>query len=232
MPKLNASYRNLFLQFAIVLGLMVAIIVVFFYGSQVILNTSNPVLTIDTGSMCIPYAGYCDGLSHPFSRTLHIGDLLFIQGINVSSLNVNYPDSDIIVFHDPRNYDRLIVHRIVGVQEKNGTLFFQTKGDGNGPISQRWPNVPSIDMYDPWGIGQGFSEELIVGKVVARVPWVGHIILFIRQNPIGLPLIIVVVFLLVVLEFILPILKNKAFKKNREALNIEMFIRRSFNRRL
>jgi hypothetical protein len=81
----------------------------------------------ETGSMCIPYDGNCDGWSHPFERTLHVGDLLIVQGVNPATLNTNYPDSDIIVFHEPGNPNRLIVHRIEAVQNINGTLIFKLK---------------------------------------------------------------------------------------------------------
>ncbi len=207
-PKQKFLHKNKFFQSAIIIGLIVAIIVVFFYGSQLVLNTPYPTLIVETGSMCIPCAASCDGWLHPFSRTLHIGDLLIIQGLKVSEINTNYPDSDIIVFHKPGDYETLVVHRIVTVQEKNGTLFFQTKGDGNVGISGCWPSQPSVSEYDPWSGGKGVPEDLIVGKVVARIPWVGFVILFIKQNPIGLPLIIILIILLIVLEYIFPILKK------------------------
>jgi hypothetical protein len=108
------------------------------------LNTAYPVLAVKSGSMCIPQDGACDGWSHPFSRTLHKGDLIIIQGVAPADLNANYPDSDIIVYHNPSNPDELIVHRIVAKIEINGTLYFSTEGDGNG--IKKWPDKP--DMID------------------------------------------------------------------------------------
>lgn len=205
--KLKKLWKNDYFQTAVIIGLIVAIVLGFFYGSQLVLNTTYPTLTVESGSMCVPNDSLCTGWSHPFDRTLHVGDILIVQGVKPKDLNVNYPNSDIIVFHEPGNPDKLIVHRIVAEQEINGKLYFQTKGDGNGLYL--WPSVPPVTEYDPWTGGQGISQDLIVGKVVARIPWFGHITLFMRQNPIGLPIVIALIILLVILEFVLPLVKEK-----------------------
>ena len=49
---------------------------------------------------------------------------------------------------------------------------------------------------------------MVVGKVVMRIPWIGHIILFMR-NSLGLPVIILLMVLLVIIEFILPLFRKK-----------------------
>jgi hypothetical protein len=86
------------------------------------------------------------------------------------------------------------VHRIVAKIEINGTLYFSTEGDGNG--IKKWPDKP--DMIDQWS---PVSQDLIVGKVVMRVPWVGHVALFMRENPYGVPIIIILAALLIIIEF-------------------------------
>jgi signal peptidase I len=205
---LRKLWKSDYVQTAVVIGIIVAVVIGFYYGSQVALNTAYPILTVETGSMCIPHDGYCDGWTHPFEGTLHIGDILIVQGVNPKDLNPNYPNSDIIVFHEPNNPDRLIVHRIAAQKEVNGKLYFQTKGDGNG-YPYLWPAVPPSKEYDPWPGGQGVSEDFVVGKVVARIPWFGHITLIIKQNPIALPIILVLIILLVSLEFVVPPLREK-----------------------
>jgi signal peptidase I len=204
---LKKTWKNEYVQTAAVVGLIVLIVFGFWYGSQLALNTNYPVLAVVSGSMCIPYDGACDGWSHPFDRTLHIGDLIIVQGVNPADLNTNYPDSDIIVFHEPGKPDELIVHRIVSVNEVNGTLYFRTKGDGNSQI--KWPNPPT--ELDPWqepnGV-QGVSQDNVVGKVIMRVPLVGHIVLLMR-NPAGILVVIILVILLVIVEFVIPIVRRK-----------------------
>ena len=201
-------WKNEYVQTAVVIGLIALAVFGFWYGSQVVLNTPYPALAVVSGSMCIPYDSACDGWSHPFARTLHIGDLIIVQGVNPADLNTNYPNSDIIVFHEPDNPDELIVHRIVAVDDINGTLYFRTKGDGNSAV--KWPNTPSPSEYDPWQTNgvPGVRQDLVVGKVVMRIPWLGHVVLFMR-NSVGLPIVIALIIIIVIIEFILPLLREK-----------------------
>jgi signal peptidase I len=211
----NRWWKNEYVQTAIVIGLIALAVFGFWFGSQVVLNTTYPALAVVSGSMCIPYDGACDGwlsVSHPFARTLHKGDLIIVQGVNPEDLNINYPDSDIIVFHQPGDPSDLIVHRIVAVDEVDGTLYFRTKGDGNSLT--KWPATPSIQEYDPWKTDSvpGVREDLVVGKVVMRIPWVGHVVLFMR-NSVGLPIVAALIIIIVMLEFILPLIKKKPAKQ-------------------
>lgn len=210
---LKRLWKKDYFQTAVSIGLIIAIVAGVFYGSKLILNTDYPILTVESGSMCIPYDALCDGWSHPFDRTLHVGDVLIIQRVNPAELNANYPYSDIIVFHKPGSSDgTLIVHRIVSVQEINGKLYFHTKGDGNG---DKWPNNPT-NGEDPWIVPQ----DKVEGKVVGRIPWIGNITLLIRSNSWALPLVIVLILIIVFVEFVRPLMKNK---KNLENGKIQSF---------
>ncbi len=207
--KLKRLWRNEYAQTAIVIGLIAIAVFGFWFGLQTALNTPYPVLAVESGSMCVPHGMWCAGwasLDHPFERTLHTGDLILIQGINPADLNVNYPNSDIIVFHRPTNPNELIVHRIISKQEINGTLYFKTKGDGNG---NKWPETPAYGS-DTWtGYPNGVPQELVIGKVIMRVPWVGHLALLMRAS-VGIPLVIFAIVLLVIVEFVWPLLQRKA----------------------
>jgi len=206
IANLKKLWKNEYIQTVVVIGLIALAVFGFWFGSQAVLNTPYPALAVVSGSMCISQNGACDGWTHPFSHTLHIGDLIIVQGINPQDLNADYPDSDIIVFHKPRDPEELIVHRIVTTEERDGTLYFYTKGDGNG--FNKWPATPERNEYDPWNGGNGVPEDLVVGKVVMRIPWVGHIVLFMR-NSIGLPVVIALIILIVVVEFVFPLLRGK-----------------------
>jgi signal peptidase I len=200
---LKKLWKNEYVQTAVIVGLIVLIVLGFWYGAQIALNTPDPALAVVSGSMCIPQDAQCDGWTHPFARTLHIGDLIIIQGVNPADLSADYPNSDIIVFHKPTDPSDLIVHRIVAKEvSENGTIYFWTKGDGNGI---RWPSTPSTAEHDPWG---KISQDQVVGKVVMRIPWLGHIILFMR-NSVGLPIIIALIILLLIVEFIVPLFRGK-----------------------
>lgn len=196
--------KNEYVQTAIIIGLIVLIVLGFWFSVQMLLNTPYPALAVITGSMCIPQDAECNGWTHPFARTLHIGDLIIIQGVNPADLNADYPNSDIIVFHKPTDPDELIVHRIAAKEVgEDGTIYFYTKGDGN-PVN-KWPNTIRPSEYDPWG---KVSENLVVGKVIMRIPWLGHAILFMR-NSVGMPLIIALMAVLVIIEFVVPLLRKK-----------------------
>jgi signal peptidase I len=207
--KLKKLWKNEYIQTATIISLIILIFFSLWYGSTLILNNPNPIVVVPTGSMCIPYDGTCDGFGHPFDRTLHVGDLLILQGVSAKDYKTDYPNSDIIVFHQPQNPDELIVHRIVSAEATDGVIYFRTKGDGNS--FDKWPTTPQPTEYDPWAIPpsqKGVSQDLVVGKVILRIPWLGHIVLFMR-TPAGLVLVVVLVALLLIIEFVLPVLRKK-----------------------
>jgi signal peptidase I len=200
-------WRNDYSQTIIIIGLIMAVVFGFWYGSQLVLNTEiPPMLAVESGSMCIPYDSQCDGWSHPFDHTLHIGDLVIIQGVNPKDLNINYPNSDIIVFHKPGNPSTLIVHRIAAkIVGTDGTLYFYTKGDGNPPV--KWP--ATLASYDSWG---PVSEHDIVGKVIMRIPWIGHISLtmhHLTENYSVVPIIVTLIIMLIIIELVGPVIRQK-----------------------
>lgn len=219
---------------------MVAAVFGFWYGSQAILHTKTPpFFIVSSGSMCIPYDRVCDGWSHPFARTLHVGDLIVIQGVDPKTLNANYPNSDIIVFQDPINPTGVpIVHRITSEILENGTLYFFTKGDGNPPVT--WPNTvetytPDLGWYNPNyyndhpNIPRGsVPQEYVLGKVVMRIPWLGWITIYTEQLQgwlakhdlnVGVPIIAILIALLVIVEFIVPLIRRK--KKAAETIPVQ-----------
>ena len=161
------------------------------------------------------------GLSifHPFDRTLSIGDIIVVQGVNTKDLNTNYPNSDIIIFHSPIDGE-LIVHRIIATETVNGVTYYQTKGDGNG-YPDTWPQTPTSGL-DPWDSNNppGVPQNLVVGKVIMRIPWFGWITLFMRGNSLGLPIIIALILLLVILEFVIPIIRGDN-KKSKQQNNMQ-----------
>jgi signal peptidase I len=217
-------WRNDYFKSAVVIGVIVALVFGFFFGLQFVLNTPVPLRVVESGSMCVPYDGLCDGWSHPFDQTLHVGDIILIQGVNPADLNTNYPNSDIIVYENPTDPSATpIVHRIVAVENVNGTLYFQTKGDGNGGDGYKWPTVPSVGEYDShtlWTTGEGVPQNLVVGKVVMRIPWFGWITVFMRSNSWGLPVIVALIVLLIVVEFVVPIIRGKKEQPQPQQQNI------------
>jgi hypothetical protein len=209
----KSVWRNEYFKSAVVIGLIIAVVLGVFFTIEFGLGTSVPIRVVESGSMCVPYDSTCDGWSHPFAQTLHKGDIIIIQKVNPADLNANYPNSDIIVYENPNDPSSTpIVHRIVSEHVVNGTLYFQTKGDGNG--ADKWPNTPSPQEYDDGNIWnnnhQGVPQNLVIGRVVMRIPYFGWVTLFLRGNSWGLPLVIGLIMLLVLLEFIIPIIRKQS----------------------
>jgi signal peptidase I len=217
-------WKNDYFKTVVAMVLIVAIVLSSFYGLKVALNvTYGPVVVVESGSMCVPY-GY-DGcvdwksLDHPFAPTLHTGDVIIIQGVNPKDLKTNYPNSDIIVFYAPNEPKGVpVIHRIIGVTNVNGTLYFQTKGDGNG---NPYPQTPTSNL-DPWDSNNppGIPQSLVVGKVVMRIPWFGWLSLIMQKSNWGIPVIVALIILLVIIEFVIPVIREQS-KKSAQQNKIE-----------
>jgi len=179
---------------------IVGIVFGFWYGTRLVLNTDYPMLAVASGSMSIGYGQADDGWSHPFERTLHVGDLIVVEGVKPEDIyaapfNASGRSGDIIVFHS-LYADELIVHRAIEKTVVNGTVVsFVTKGDANPGPDQ---SIPASSM---------------VGKVILRVPWIGHLALYMR-NSTGILLIVMLIIILIVVEFILPIMTGKKTDNN------------------
>jgi len=193
---LTRLWKNEYFQTAVMILLILSVVFGFWYGSRLVLNTEYPMLAVASGSMHLPRSTDCDGWSHPFGPSLHTGDLIIIQGVNVSDIyaapyNETGGSGDILVFR-ATDRDELIVHRAVGKTIVNGQTFFITQGDHNltpGPYS---PTPASS----------------VIGKVVMRIPWLGHVALYMR-NSTGIFIVIALIIVLIVIEFVLPTITGK-----------------------
>lgn len=189
---LKRLWKNEYFKTAVMIIFVIAIFFGFWFGSQIVLSTPYPALAVASGSMCILPGSYCDGWSHPFEPTLHVGDLIIVQGVNPEGIKAaSYPDGDIIVFHQPYADGELIVHRAIKKQIIDNKIFFKTKGDGNAS--------PDSTLV---------SEDRVVGKVVLRIPWVGHISLL-MNNSFGILIIALLLIILIIAEFIIPALSSE-----------------------
>ena len=93
--------------------------------------------------------------------TLEHGDLLFVKAVDIGDLHVG----DIVVFRRPGTGE-LVVHRVYKiVRGPGGEVLLRTKGDNN-------------ERPDRWLVG----EDELIGKVVYRLPAVGKVVLFVREN--------------------------------------------------
>ncbi len=147
-------------------------------------------------SLCL-YCGTSTPLLVVVSRsmepTLHVGDLIIVKWKDPALIQVG----DIIVFHCPLDYNKLIVHRVIEVENRSGKYYFITKGDNN-PVSD----------YGLWG---EIPEDLVVGVVIGKVPYVGYVVIF-AKTPAGTVVIVAIIVVLIVSSFF-----EKEEKKEGEA---------------
>ncbi|HEX9678035.1 signal peptidase I [Nitrososphaera sp.] len=124
--------------------IVVAGVAIVWLGLRVAFDTNNPFYVVSSNSM-VP--------------TLEVNDVLVVRdGGSWSKLKVG----DIIVFDRPDGEDRVIVHRIVNIDEgTNGERTVRTKGDAN-PAS-----IPGTDYP--------IREENYIGIVVYVMPGAGLI---------------------------------------------------------
>jgi len=217
---LRTPWKKDVIKTIITLALIPIIIIGFWAALPRALNTDVfPLFVVISPSMCIPKED-CSVFSHTFERTLHVGDLIVIQGVDAKDLKTNYPNSDIIVFRNPTvpvdDPKANIVHRIIDAVEVDGKLYFHTKGDGNN-YPNVWPQEPqnrdnwSSSVEDPNSTYDGaISEDYIYGKVVMRIPWIGSIAMQSQKNS-TIPIILgVIIVLIIIFEFILPLIRKRS----------------------
>jgi signal peptidase len=195
--KFKELWNNEYFKTGLMLVITLIAVFAFWFGSRAALATEYPFLAVASGSM---------------RPTLQVGDLIIVQGIsNFSEVHAApykaNPPGDIIVFHSPKSPEDLIVHRAVNKFEYNNEWYIITKGDANQGIDP-W----IVTLENGTTVRGAVPEDKIVGKVIGVVPWLGNIALNI-QKPLGLFIIAVLLFVLIVMEFILPLIFQKEGKE-------------------
>lgn len=192
MEKLKRLWKNEYFQTVLMVALVIIIVFGFWNGLAYVLGTPYPMVAVEGASMCTLPGSYCDGWTHPFERTLHNGDLVILRKVNPKDIHVG----DIIVYRN--NMGDFVIHRVVEkAHGPNNTLIFTTRGDGN------FHNDSPI------------SENAVIGRFVCRIPWLGHIALFMRNS--FFAFILIAIIILLIFELILPILIGEGGEKGKEA---------------
>lgn len=216
LKKLTEAHKKRFLKVLIFLMATVLGFLGFWFALRVALNTEYPIMPVSSGSMCV-FQPNCDDLTHPFDPTLHVGDLIIVQGVDARSVRDAYPDSDVLVFSFPKGDayqdSGLTITRVIKKEERNDVIYFRTKGDGEG--IHIWPETPDVSECDRWydyrenyTCNGMISEKLLVGKVVFRIPWIGYVALF-MQTSAGVFMIVVLIIIILIVEFAIPAFISK-----------------------
>jgi len=200
-------WKNEYFRTVVMILIIVVVVLGFWYGLRWGLHTDFPVLAVASGSMSLPKGVPDPGWAGPFSRTLHTGDLIVVEGVSASDIHPGQaPVGDILVFHVSPGSDELIVHRAIGETTIGGTVYFITQGDANnapGPPDN--PGLPAgaVPISD------------VVGKVVMRVPWFGYVALDMR-NSTGILLIVILIIIFIVVESVVSEVGQKKTDKNEK----------------
>ncbi len=142
-------------------------IAIIWIGLRVAFGTENPFYVVSSGSM-IP--------------NLEIFDVIVVQGhVNFDQLKIG----DIIVFNRPDGHDKVIVHRVAEILNKD-PLVIRTKGDAN-PGS-----IPGTDFP--------ITKGDYIGKVVYVIPQIGYVTRILTP-PINYIIIAVIVGIMLVKQF-------------------------------
>ena len=123
-------------------------------------------------------------LSGSMESNINIGDLVIVKETNVSDIK----KEDIIAF---RKDDIVITHRVIDTVEKDGSIYFKTKGDNNNTADEAL-----------------VSENDLEGKYVFKIAGLGSVLLFFAK-PLGMLIIILVIFLLALIVYIIKFKNNK-----------------------
>jgi signal peptidase len=142
-------------------------IAIIWIGLRVAFGTENPFYVVSSGSM-IP--------------NLNIYDVIVVQGhVSFDQLKVG----DIIVFNRPIIHDKVIVHRVAEILNKD-PLVIRTKGDAN-PGS-----IPGTDYP--------ITKGDYIGKVEYVIPQIGYVTRILTP-PINYIIIAVIVGIMLVKQF-------------------------------
>lgn len=112
---------------------------------------------------------FYDVLTGSMSPTIKPGSLIVVKEIDDTEIK----EGDIITFKG-NSTSNITTHRVVEVIEENKNIKFQTKGDAN-------------DVLDPMLI----DGNLLVGKVVFDIPYMGQVMSFINQYRVVIVILII-----------------------------------------
>jgi signal peptidase I len=168
---------------------MLAVVFGFWYGTQLVLNTQYPALAVVSTSM-LP--------------TLNVGDVVIIQGVPITQIKANYTTGDIVVFINPYDSNQRIVHRAVNIEKQGDDYFITTVGDNVGGQRDQFSTVTPY----------GWPASLLLGKVIARIPYLGNFPLFI--NALGNFYYFIIVVIIVINIFVSLVFDTDEEKKSEE----------------
>jgi signal peptidase len=135
--------------------------------------------------------------------TLNIGDLIIVQKIDPAQIHADPLTGDILVY---KRGDELIVHRAVDIEpDGNGVYLITTRGDNTNTNDTAWPSTQ------------------LVGKVIARIPAIGNLPLFLHSEKNMYILFLALVVILIILMLPFGFREETSAKKEQPAEEKKLF---------
>ena len=74
-------------------------------------------------------------LTESMEDTINAGDIIITKAIDGKDVEIE----DVISFFDPAgNGTSVVTHRVLNIENREGTLYFQTKGDNYNTVDRVW----------------------------------------------------------------------------------------------
>ena len=136
--------------------------------------------------------------------TYMTGDLVFVKIIDPDELS----EQDVITFRRSDKPEIIITHRIVDIKEVGEIRYFTTLGDNNHGLINDWE--------------KDFSEDLIIGKVTGKSPFLGKLYNGIVAG--GINIVYggaIFIFMIIAIAEILNITKEIKLARNKELIDVK-----------
>ena len=142
------------------------------------------VATVYVSGVIRSHVSFAYIVSGSMEPTYYRGDLIILEKVRAAEIQVG----DVIVFKSPMNPNILILHRVVAKRFQNGKFYFLTKGD----------NPDTNIRIDRWG---WVPEDLLYGRMIARVPLIGYVAEILSHDVIRYSLLILLGVLIVLTTY-------------------------------
>jgi len=168
--------------------------------------------------------------SNSMYPNLNIGDLIYVEKKNSSSIKVGFNEGDILVIQGPDYYyenglnpfffnyllnNTPIIHRVVGKIQKNEKYYFLMKGDNNLLVDGAYKIINLSEDHGYFFIEYNesdaiyVSEDEVLGVFIFKIPYIGYLKIFFPYILILVISIIIILICLKLTGYKIKIIKTK-----------------------
>ena len=112
-------------------------------------------------------------VSGSMEPSFYRGDIVATQNVNTYGIQEFNPYTDVeindVVVYNAKWYSEPVIHRVINIQEINGTKYYIIKGDNN-EVADPYPVTPD----------QIKAKVITIGDSLLVIPQIGQITLFFR----------------------------------------------------